>query len=289
MRNAATMPAEKGVGEKKTAQNFKMFTKFATLYVSQSRTNNNNLLRFKGRIKSLPNTSRRAAYILKDDGASDIFINRKLANKLVKDGAKTREAGQMQVRTGRRSQDPGVERRTKIYATLTINGYQISAWFTIFDLTDYNMILGKTQSVLHNLDHEIDHVHNILTIGSGKDAVVLQGLRPWEAGKPKDKTASRLASQLGINLLDAHEAVVEYWKNKNCFLVSVREDILPKDQDSDERAKAIQDDFKDLFKDLSSIPARRTAEFRIKINLENKYKIPYISLYRLILKEDEDL
>src|SRR3954467_15003179 len=84
---AATMSVEKGVRGEKTVQNFKIFIKFATLYVSRSRTdNNNNLLRFKGQIKSLPNTSRRAAYVLKDDGASDIFIDRKLADKLAKDG-----------------------------------------------------------------------------------------------------------------------------------------------------------------------------------------------------------
>jgi hypothetical protein len=90
------MPVEKGVGEEKTGQNFKNFTKFATLYVSRSRTDNsNNLLRFKGQMKSLPNTSRRAAYVLKDDGASDMFINRKIADKLAKDGARTRDAGWM--------------------------------------------------------------------------------------------------------------------------------------------------------------------------------------------------
>ena len=46
-------------------------------------------------MKSLPNTSQRAAYILKDDSASNIFINRKLANKLIKDSARTQDAGQI--------------------------------------------------------------------------------------------------------------------------------------------------------------------------------------------------
>ena len=93
MQITATMSAEKKKvkeEEKKIKkQNFKMFTKFATLYVSRNRTNDNNLLRFQGRMKALPNTPRKAAYILKDDGASDMFIDRWLANKLIKDGART--------------------------------------------------------------------------------------------------------------------------------------------------------------------------------------------------------
>ena len=265
MQIAATMSAEKKEEkeeEKKIRQNFKMFTKFATLYVSRNRTDDNNLLRFQGRMRALPNTPRKAAYVLKDDGASDMFIDRRLANKLIKDGAQTREAGWMQVRTGRRSQDPGVERRMKVYATLTIDGYQIGAWFTIFDLADYDVILGKTWSIRHNLDHEIDHAHNILTIGNGNNAVVLQDLRPWETGKPRDRVAKKLASRLGINLISAHELTAKHHKDKlffkTCFLVNIREDTGPKrehaDQDSAERAKVIQTDFKDLFQDPSGIP-----------------------------------
>ena len=81
----------------------------------------------------------------------------------------------------------------KVYVTLIIDGYQISAWFTIFNITDYDVILGKTWSIQHNLNHEINHTHNILTISSGNNAVVLQDLRPWEPGKLRDRVVDRLA------------------------------------------------------------------------------------------------
>ena len=144
-------------------------------------------------MKALPNTPQKTAYILKDDSASDMFIDRQLANKLIKDGTRTWEAGWMQVHTSRWSQDPGIERWMKVYVTLIIDGYQISAWFTIFNITDYDVILGKTWSIQHNLNHEINHTHNILTISSGNNAVVLQDLRPWEPGKLRDRVVDRLA------------------------------------------------------------------------------------------------
>lgn len=86
-------------------------------------------------------------YILKDDGASESFVSRDYLDKLKQKGAdiETRDEGFMIVRTARhKNEPPPKERRQRAKLRIQLGGsYTYNAWFTVFDVDTYDIILGK--------------------------------------------------------------------------------------------------------------------------------------------------
>ena len=122
---------------------FTTYKKHSILYISKNR-NDNDLLRFEGKVQVLGRNMRKPAYILKDDGASDYFIDRAKAEELIREGARTRDAGWMEVRVARNNtMHEGLQKRQLVQVDLRIQGYRMKEWFTVMNLDDYDIILGK--------------------------------------------------------------------------------------------------------------------------------------------------
>jgi len=88
-------------------------------------------------------TVQRRALILKDDGVSHNFVSSSYLDRLRKMDAvviMTKDAGRMKVSTA-----TGKEVHRKVLADLQIwiGTYTYHAWFTIFDVGDYDIVLGK--------------------------------------------------------------------------------------------------------------------------------------------------
>ena len=124
----------------------KPFTTYSKLYLTEG-SGSNDLIRFRGSVHNVKNGSNQissqAAYVLADNGASEVYMSTDMANKLKAQGAVTRDAGWMEVKTARQQEHQGVERRELIHATVSIQDYKYTGWFTIFNLDHYDIILGK--------------------------------------------------------------------------------------------------------------------------------------------------
>ena len=84
------------------------------------------------------------AYILKNDGALNYFVSSIYLQKLKDRGAilEEEDAEWMKIRTAD-SQNPGKQPRRLVKLNLEIGMYRLSARFMVFDLADYDIILGK--------------------------------------------------------------------------------------------------------------------------------------------------
>jgi hypothetical protein len=101
---------------------FALFTKLAILYVT-NKSKIDDLLRFRGAVRASGVKTIEAAYVLKNDGASDYFIDRKKAKTLIQMEARTKEAGWMEVRMARNQPEKSIERRRLVWAELLVQGY----------------------------------------------------------------------------------------------------------------------------------------------------------------------
>ena len=104
-------------------------------------------------------------YVLKDDGASEDFVSTKFVERMQKKGAvvEERTVGRMRVRTAD-NKNPASMERSMIHLKLKIGTYYYHSWFTIYDLADYDIILGKNWMTHINLRHQINHKTNIMWI-----------------------------------------------------------------------------------------------------------------------------
>jgi hypothetical protein len=71
--------------------------------------------------------------------------------------------------------------------------YKSELWFTVNDLEDYDLILGKPWFCQHNLQHTIDYVKNMMWIEDERGHHVLEGLPPMPL--EREKEAQRLGLQ----------------------------------------------------------------------------------------------
>lgn len=85
------------------------------------------------------------AYILKDDGASENFVSRDYIERLKRKGADVpvRDEGWMTVRTARVQADLKKEKRQRAKLHVQVGSYTYVAWFTVFDIDTYDVVLGK--------------------------------------------------------------------------------------------------------------------------------------------------
>ncbi len=78
----------------------KPFTTYSKLYLTEG-SGSNDLIRFRGSVHNVKNGSNQissqAAYVLADNGASEVYMSTDMANKLKAQGAVTRDAGWMEV------------------------------------------------------------------------------------------------------------------------------------------------------------------------------------------------
>lgn len=148
-------------------------------------------------------------YILKDDGASENFVSRRLVLLAKKRGTllEERTEGQMIVLTAAK-EEPVKEERRRIRLEISIgNCYSYNAWFTVYDMPTYDIVFGKRWSKDHYGRHAIDHATNILRIWETAEEMqdntdagtALVGLRQWQ-GLGRREAMKRRAGELGLEL-----------------------------------------------------------------------------------------
>ncbi|RPB23827.1 hypothetical protein L211DRAFT_224048 [Terfezia boudieri ATCC MYA-4762] len=133
---------------------------------------------------------RRNTYILKDDGASDNFVSasymeaiRNITGAVIEE----KDVGFMRVRMADTHNPARIPKRVA-KLRLRVGTYEYEAWFTIYDLADYDIVLGKRWMQHINLHHQINHKTNIMWIWDehkdngevDKTLHTLKGLRPEE-------------------------------------------------------------------------------------------------------------
>jgi len=186
-------------------------------------------------------TVRRRALILKDNSASHNFISSSYLDQLRKmDGVviMTKNAGRMKVSTA-----TGKEVHQKVLADLQIRigTYTYRAWFTVFDVADYDIVVGKQWMVDINLRHAIDHRTNVIWIWEGTEKNdplhILTGIHI-----PVDQLSTLLAqikeeaAAEGIDLSFGYKAAGEEVTGEGAFWVDIRrveaqvESLIPRKQ-----------------------------------------------------------
>lgn len=169
-----------------------------------------------------------SVYVLKDDGASDNFVSEQVAEKLIERGAtKKEDHGWMRVQTAN-DQNPKPTRKYKLRIRVKIGGYSYESHFTIFNLADYDLVLGKKWMQDINLRHTIDHKLNKMWIWDEprRDETVdpgvhvLIGLRHGEKRKDHDAIMTRQAKALNIEIWPMKSIRTEDLKD-NAFLVNI--------------------------------------------------------------------
>jgi hypothetical protein len=136
------------------------------------------------------------ANTLADMGGSDNFIARSYLRRLREAGVtiEIRTEGLMEVCTAGKRSLSETMRRDRVRVEFGIGlTYKSELWFTVYDLEDYDLILGKPWFRQHNHQHTIDYVKNMMWIEDERGQHVLEGLPPmtWE----REKEAQRLGLQ----------------------------------------------------------------------------------------------
>lgn len=129
---------------------------------------------------------RTSAYILKDDGGLDYFVSTAYVQKLREKVALLQEidAGWMRVRTADNHHPKRAPKRL-LKLNLKIGSYKLSTLFTVFDLADYDIILGKRWMQHIKLRHNINNKTHVMwvwdeptTTGIDPTVHILKGLQP---------------------------------------------------------------------------------------------------------------
>jgi hypothetical protein len=152
------------------------------------------LLRFQATVYLRRDT--RTANALADMSGSDNFIAWSFLRRLREAGAtiEMRTEGLMEVCTARKRSLSETMRRDRVRVKFSIGSmYKSELWFTVYDLEDYDLILGKPWFRQHNLQHTIDYVMNIMLIEDERGPYVLEGLPPMTL--EREKEAQRLGLQ----------------------------------------------------------------------------------------------
>jgi hypothetical protein len=137
------------------------------------------LLRFQATVHLRRETT--TANALADMGGSDNFIARSFLGRLREAGVtvEMRTEGLMEVCTAGKRSLSETMRRDRVRVALGIGStYKSELWFTVYDLEDYDLILGKPWFRQHNLQHTIDYVKNTMWIEDERGHHVLEGLPP---------------------------------------------------------------------------------------------------------------
>jgi hypothetical protein len=102
--------------------------------------------------------------------------------------------GLMEVCTAGKHSLSETMRRDRVRVAFGIGSmYKSELWFTVYDLEDYDLILGKPWFSQHNLQHTIDYVNNMMWIEDERGHYVLEGLPPM--AMEHEKEAQRLGLQ----------------------------------------------------------------------------------------------
>jgi hypothetical protein len=105
------------------------------------------------------------ANALADISGSDKFIARSFLGRLREAGVtiEIRTEGLMEVCTAGKRSFSETMQRDRVRASIGIGStYKSELWFTVYDLEDYEPILGKPWFRQHDLQHTIDYVKNIM-------------------------------------------------------------------------------------------------------------------------------
>jgi hypothetical protein len=152
------------------------------------------LLRFQATVHLRRETT--TANALADMGGSDNFIARSFLGRLREAGVtiEMRTEGLMEVCTAGKRSLSETMRRDRVRVAFGIGStYKSELWFTVYDLEDYDLILGKPWFRQHNLQHTIDYVKNMMWIEDECGHHVMEGLPPMTM--EREKEAQRLGLQ----------------------------------------------------------------------------------------------
>ncbi|KAA8908843.1 hypothetical protein FN846DRAFT_889315 [Sphaerosporella brunnea] len=202
-------------------------------------SNTNNLLWFNGQVRwwdgESSSRSQQAVHTLLDNGASENFVSRRIAEKLRADGCEYKKTGWMRVKVANDAR-PQKQKRETVKV------------MTILDMDEYDIILGKPWYTEMNLRHTIDYERNVMWIhkprgGATKEMQpqdetnlpdeaepqwegMLIGLRPWE-GKGKKSEVQRDMDSINsilnnVEIVWSNSSSVEKQAKKRGFLVRLR-------------------------------------------------------------------
>jgi hypothetical protein len=253
------------------------------------------LFRFKGKIR----VSRRgkwcskAAKGVKDDGASENYASRRYVERLQADGVELEieDAGWMIVETTNAHNKDEVERRQRVKLRLHIGSYQYEAWFTIYDVKGFDIVLGKRWMRDINGRYHMDHNTNEMWISdrawedrheSGR-IHYLPGLRPQDATDIRDQ-----ARLMGFDIVLREELrTMSPRLLKSAFLVHVH--LHAVDRPPEDMATMVRE-FTDrgLF-DEPTFDNARDGGHQFTIQIEPGGKTPFRSPYRISPKEEAEL
>jgi hypothetical protein len=289
--------------------------------------NEHNLLRFNGQIRwwdgESSNRSHKAAYTLMDNGASDLFVSRRMADSLAASGAgKIVDTGKMvrvKVATERK---PVRKKHETMLVNLWLGGHQYERWMTVLDMDEYDIILGKPWYTEMNGRHTIDYERNAVWIHPRKQinpesnepleaetagnqptkpaapwTGMLLGLRPWEGKGCRAKTNHDIDS---INAILSKVQVVwgggavdrDARKNKGAFLVRLHNVQDPQVvENAHAFTRGLEKDFASVFEAPKGIPIRWKdgKAVEMHIDLVDNAGTPFKTPYRLSRAETEEL
>jgi hypothetical protein len=286
------------------------------------KNNTNNLLRFSGQVRWWNGTSssrsQQAAHILLDNGASENFVSRQLAEKLKADGCEYKQTGWMRVKVANDAR-PEKQKRETIKVCLWLRGYQYERTMTLLDMDEYDIILGKPWYTDMNLRHTIDYERNVMWIHKrrGGDTMdvelhgetgvtepqwegMLVGLHPWE-GRGRKKEVQREMDSVNnilnnMKIVWANSSSIEKEAKKRGFLVRLRlmdDKTVPPDTTSQvEKAIAcLESDFADVFAAPTGVPIRWKDGKAVEMTIEltDPDQTPFKTPYRLSRAETEEL
>ena len=109
------------------------------------------------------------ADVAKDDGASENYVSpvwlNKLRNRVGIENVEVRHIGWMMVETANATANDKVQRRERVQLKVHIGqSYSYTAYFTIYNMKGFDILLGKRWVRDINLKHHIDHDTNEMWI-----------------------------------------------------------------------------------------------------------------------------
>ena len=240
------------------------------------------LLRFTTYVKAPCQTSSKplAAHALADWGSSDNWISPRFLKEIYEARMRPPEerTGWMQVHTvGKHTADL---RRRRVQLEFAIGKtYKQTMWFTVFDVGEYDIILGKPWAKRHNRQHEIDHDNNVMWIEDEAGRHTLVGMAAEKR---------RRALDLGLQVISWQEIQKSRRREKLQFFLARGENAAATEyKELEGLEEEMRKAFPQTFEPPTGLPPRRSYDLRIR--LEPGAKPPYCNPYRTTPLEDAEM
>lgn len=261
------------------------------------------LMRFKGKVRMIKDGKwySKAALILKDDGASENYVSRNYVERLKAQmprlANRIKSCGWMLVETANAKGDNGIEKRERISLSLSIGSYHYKSDFTIYDVSGFDIILGKRWMKDINGHYNIDHSTNEMWISENNEQKThyLRGLAPADSGRKRSfRKIMDNARQEGIEIISARKLHGLSPKIQSRIMV-----VKIHHSDGKEKDTPMSPEFKDMMKEFEAKGIFDEPTWETSRNLKDgePFKIefnqvanpPWRSPYRISPREEAEL